>query len=147
MKKEVVGGKIEKHLKDLLDELNLELSSKLDGSVMQCSDVNDIDSHAHQFQVIKEELSVKKRITELQIEKDHLNKFPEGELNRVGNGALIKLKGQFLYIGVSIPTIEIQGNKVTGISKHSPIYQKIKNKTQGFKFKFNDVICEIESIQ
>lgn len=146
MKKEVVIKHIANYLNTLLEELNVELALKLEGSAVQCSDVNDIDSHAHQFQVIKEEQGVKHRIDAVLKDREYFQKTQVVQTNKVQEGALIKIKNYFLYIGVPTPAITIQNKKVIGISTSAPIYKSLANKKVGFKFKINDVNCVIESI-
>jgi len=147
MKKEDVIEHIANYLDTLLEELNVELASKLEGANIQCSDVNDIDSHAHQFQVIKEEQGVKDRIDAVLKDREYFQKIQIVRTNKVQEGALLKIKDYYLYIGVPTPAITIQNKKVVGISIVAPIYKSLANKKVGFKFKINDVNCIIESIQ
>ena len=58
MKKEKARSHISAYLEKHIKELKIELEDKIKSSVLQCSDVNDIDSHSHQFQVLKDEKSV-----------------------------------------------------------------------------------------
>jgi len=147
MKKEKVRIYIIKHLDELLNELKIELDVKKDGSVMQCSDVNNIDSHSHQFQIIEEEKFIKERINNTIKEKIHFQKTAINKVDKVQEGALIKIKGYFLYIGISTPIILIENNRIIGISTSAPIYKELVNQKVGFQFKFNGNDCLIESIE
>jgi len=114
--------------------------------VKQCSDINNIDSHSHQYQIIKEEQIVKERINAIVKDKTHFQKTPIIKVNKVQEGALIKIKDYLLYIGASTPIILIKNQSVIGISIASPIYKELANQKVGFQFKFNGIDCFIESI-
>ena len=49
MIKEEVRERIDTYLQNLIKELRTELADKTKASVIQCSDVNDMDSHSHNF--------------------------------------------------------------------------------------------------
>ena len=147
MKKEKVRKYIAKHFNGLLRELRNELYLKKEGTAMQCSDVNNIDSHSHQFQVIKEEQIVNERINNTVKEKTHFQKTPISKVDKVQEGALIKVKDYYLYIGISTPIILIDSQPIIGLSTSAPIYKELGNQKVGFEFKFNGNDCLIESIE
>jgi len=146
MKKEKARSHISAYLEKHIKELRIELEDKIKSSVLQCSDVNDIDSHSHQFQVLKDEKSVRDRLNSAIKEQVYFQNTPLRKATKVQEGALIKIKDYLLYIGASTPIILIENQSVIGISIASPIYKELANQKVGFQFKFNGIDSFIESI-
>ena len=147
MVKERVRDYIYLYLQNLIAELKNELKDKVKASVIQCSDVNDVDSHSHQFQTIKDEQSVSNRLNQIINERDHLQNIPTSEMDKVIEGALVEIKNLFIYVGIATPVISNNGIDIIGISTSAPIYNVLINQNVGFKFKFNGIDCVIKSIQ
>jgi len=146
MKKEKARSHISAYLEKHIKELRIELEDKIKSSVLQCSDVNDIDSHSHQFQVLKDEKSVRDRLNSAIKEQVYFQNTPLRKATKVQEGALIEVKNFYIYIGVVTPIISTEEKDIIGISIAAPIYKELVNQKVGFKFKFNGNDCFIESI-
>ena len=147
MVKEKVRDYIDLYLQNLIVELKNELKDKVKASVIQCSDVNDVDSHSQQFQTIKDEQSVSNRLNQIINERDHFQNISTSEMDKVIEGALVEIKNLFIYVGIATPVISNNDIDIIGISTSAPIYNALINQNVGFKFKFNGIDCVIKSIQ
>jgi len=147
MIKEEVRERIDTYLQNLIKELRTELADKTKASVIQCSDVNDMDSHSHQFQTLKDEKYVNDRLNQAIKEQGYFQKMPSIKVDIVKEGALVNIKNFYLYVGIVTPVISSDEMDIIGISTSAPIYKTLVSQSVGFKFKFNGIDCVIKSIQ
>ena len=146
MTKEKVRDYIDSFLQQHIEELRKELDHKVKSSVIQCSDINDIDSHSHQFQTLKDEKNINDRLDQIIKDRNRFHKISMLQSDKVKEGVLIEVKNIYIYVGVVTPIISNNEKDVIGISTSAPIYKTLENQNVGFKFKFNGSDCIIESI-
>lgn len=147
MTKQEAREYIESYLENLINELQIELEDKVKASVMQCSDVNDMDSHSQQFQTVKDEQKVKDRLNRFIKKQKFFQNISTVPTDIVQEGSLIEIKDFYIYVGVVTLAISTKEKTIVGISTAAPMYKELANQKVGFKFKFNGIDCWIESIQ
>jgi hypothetical protein len=147
MIKEKAREYIDLYLQNLIKELRIELDDKVKASVMQCSDVNNIDSHSHQFQTLKDEQNVNDRLNHIIEEQVYFQNISTLKMAEVQEGALIEIKNIYIYVGIVTPLICNKEKNIIGISTAAPIFKTLQNQSVGFPFEFAGVNCEILSIK
>ena len=65
---------------------------------------------------------------------------------KVEPGALVLTERMNFFIGVSTEKIEVEGEKIFGISTSAPIYKSMEGLEKGAKFKFNETGYTIEDV-
>src|SRR5664279_361555 len=63
---------------------------------------------------------------------------------KVEPGALVLTERMNFFIGVSTEKIEVEGEKIFGISTNAPIYKSMEGLEKGAQFKFNETGYTIE---
>jgi len=64
----------------------------------------------------------------------------------VGVGALVKTDKATFLVGVAQESMDVEGQRVAGISMASPIYDSLKGESSGAKTKVNDTTHEVMEI-
>lgn len=70
----------------------------------------------------------------------------ESNRSMVEPGAVVVTDRRVFFISVSIEEIEVNGNKVFGISTHAPLYEKMHHLKKGESFEFNGTRYNIEDL-
>ncbi len=146
MNKEKVKRKIDSYLQKRILDLENEVYDKVKSSAMQCSDINDMDSHSQQFQVLEDERNINVRLNHIIDQRKHLQNIPVIKADIVKEGALLEIKNLFIFVGIVTPVISNDSKDIIGISTAAPIYKTLQNQSVGFQFKFAGDNCEILTI-
>ena len=68
---------------------------------------------------------------------------PSKETDKVELGSVVVTDQRIFYVSVSIEEIEVDGQKIFGLSVNAPIYEAISQKSQGDEVTFNGVDYKI----
>lgn len=71
---------------------------------------------------------------------------PSNSADQVERGAVVITNQRTFFIGVSSEGIEIDGQKIFGMSEHAPLYSHMRGLHKGGSFEYNKTKYQIEDI-
>lgn len=71
---------------------------------------------------------------------------PDEILDQVQKGAVVVTDQRLFFIGVSTEEVEVNGNKVFGMSEKAPLYLEMRTKKKGETASFNGTSYRIEDV-
>ncbi len=91
--------------------------------------------------------SMEKELNFLHFEMNLLNQLNMDEkYESVQPGALVVTDKRVFYVSVSIEEIEVEGQRIFGISTQAPLYKEMAGKHSGESFAFNDTSYTIKEV-
>lgn len=70
----------------------------------------------------------------------------EQQCDKIQQGALIKTDKRWFFVGVSNPSINVNGQSLISFSTSAPVYKKVEGMKAGDTFKLGDKTFAIEKI-
>ncbi len=124
----------EKEISALKKEIysHAETLSQGDNSAAERTEV--LQRYENEVGFLKEELELLDRID------------PDSELEEIGVGSVVVTDQRVFFISVSIEQVEVNGQKVFGLSTKAPIFQALRGKKAGDSIDFNGIHYEIQDV-
>jgi transcription elongation GreA/GreB family factor len=125
-------------------EINYEEFLK-DNSLDQSEIIDEDDqSHYHSSQAISQKLD-----DQIQLHQQHLKTLATLDFSpteTVRPGAVVKLNGKYMVVGISEARFVFEDKSIIGISTEAPIYACIKDKKAGDTCTFNGTSFKIQEV-
>ncbi|WPP48735.1 hypothetical protein [Catalinimonas niigatensis] len=137
-KKKVID-KLLQQKKDQLAELKKEQRSRLESANVEDIDKGDlVESPKEQMM---DEINLQAyTVDNLSTELVQLQAIDSEQIHdTVSQGALVRTNVGYFMIGVSHPFVSIDGKRVTGLSTHAPLYQKMKELRKHAEFHLGNI--------
>jgi len=124
-----IGQHLAERKANLLDDLqSVRLGKESEGK----SSAGDKHETGREM-LAQEELQLQERLLELNHMLEHWERLRSKESNdeSVGNGSLVCLSGQWIYIGLALGSLVWESYKITAISMQAPVSKLLQGKKQG----------------
>jgi len=135
MNRNDVLDKIRQNLERNLAELTQALNDYESASNIDEADTLDPEDLSQQTEFKEMQLRMKFHLEQVNGQLSRLQELTNKKVNTVEAGAIVETERNLLFIGVSCPSIPVDGKEILGISTETPIFAALKGKTTGDSFK------------
>ncbi|HEX5112744.1 MAG TPA: hypothetical protein VFV79_07850 [Saprospiraceae bacterium] len=133
---------LERNLAELTQALNdYESASNIDET-----DTLDPEDLSQQTEFKEMQMRMKFHLEQVNDQLSRLQELANKKVNSVEAGAIVETDRILLFIGVSCPSIPVDGKEILGISTETPIFAALKGKTAGDIFKMGKEEHSIASV-
>lgn len=143
MDKELVRQKI----KSLNEATQIELKANYEQfsttADLDEADTKDMEDLSHQEEAHDMQLKIRQHLIELEADWHFLKGLALAANDSVEVGSLVKTDHHAFFIAVACHAIDVEGEKVVGISSKAPIFAQMQGKKVGDSFTFNETSYKI----
>ena len=143
--------------KDILDKIRISLGKNLaeltqalndyeSASNMDEGDTMDPEDFSQQAEFKEMQMRMQIQLDQVHAQLERLDELADKKVNAVEAGAIIETQQNMIFIGVSFPTIALDGKELLGITTETPIYASLKGKAKGDSFKLGKEEYTIQAI-
>jgi len=146
MNRKDILDKIQHNLERNLAELTQALNDYESASNIDEADTLDPEDLSQQTEFKEMQMRMKIHLEQVNAQLSRLQELSNKNVSTVEAGAIVETNHNFLFIGVSCPSIPMDGKEILGISTETPIYASIKGKMKGDSFKMGKEEYSINNI-
>lgn len=129
----------------IIEEQKKVLSS-LEGSIERYKTASDLDEESTHD---AEDFSQQTQAKDMQLRYEMMHRealqnltFLEKEVelvhDKIENGSVVETDKNFLFVGISVPSFEVENKDVITFSEQAPVFENIKNKNIGDEVQIGD---------
>jgi hypothetical protein len=131
MNREVILDKIRQSMDNNQGELTQALNDYESASNIDEGDTLDPEDFSQQTEFKEMQMRMKIHLDQLKAQIARLEELANKKVNTIEAGAIIETPKNLIFIGVSFPTIALDGKELLGITTETPIYASLKGKAKG----------------
>ncbi|MBO9618668.1 MAG: hypothetical protein J7539_06475 [Niabella sp.] len=130
MKQQILDGII-RQLRQQLNGYQQRIDTLETSAAVDETDTTDLDENSQQDEAATMSSLLQLPQQALEDSISTIETFKTIACSQFAPGALIETDAHFLLIGVSLPTLELNGKKVIGITTKAPVYGALEGKKKG----------------
>src|SRR4030095_6524237 len=134
MNKEEVLQAVTRHMESNIKDLNQSLADYEAASNLDESDTIDPEDFSQQSEGKEMQYQVKSQLDREQASLSQLKEFSGKKHTVAKSGALIETDKNWFLMGISFPSLKVDGKELLGISPESPAYNVLNGKSKGESF-------------
>ncbi len=134
MKKHNIIQQIEQTLRNNITELTNALNDYEASSNLDEGDTIDPEDYSQQSEAREMKMQMQIQLDQEQNQLIRLQGFTQKESTQVEPGALVTTDKNLFFIGLSLPTMGIDGKDLYCISTESPAFSAVRGKGEGDHF-------------
>ena len=134
MNKEEVLQAITRHMESNIKDLNQSLADYEDASNLDESDTIDPEDFSQQSEGKEMQYQVKSQLDRAHSGLSQLKEFSGKNYTVAKSGALVETDKNWFLLGISFPSLKVDGKELLGISPESPAYNVLNGKSKGESF-------------
>jgi len=135
MNREDILDKIRQSMASNRGELTQALNDYESASNIDEGDTLDPEDFSQQTEFKEMQMRMKIHIDQVNDQIERLEELANKKVNTIEAGAIIETPKNLIFIGVSFPTIALDGKELLGITTETPIYASLKGKGKGDQIK------------
>jgi len=147
MNKTEILQKIAEVLENNITEITNALEDHKAASDMDEGDTRDMEDYSQQSEHKEMQYQMQIQLDNAQAGLDRLREFSAEKFSDAKSGALIETDKNWFLLGVSFPSINLNGKELLGVSPESPAFQTIQGKQKGDTFTLGNNTYNILGVQ
>ncbi|SFI38611.1 hypothetical protein [Halpernia frigidisoli] len=145
-KKEVLESII-KEQQSVIENLQESVDRYKTASDLEENSASDPDELSHQTEAKDMQLRFEQLHSEAKNNLNLLESEKENSYEEIENGSLIETENFFFFVGISVPSFDLNGKQVISVSEEAPIFKEMQGKKAGDEFKMGDTDYKILDIK
>lgn len=141
-RKKIINQIIEEQ-KKVLSNLEDSIERYKTASDLDEESTHDAEDFSQQTQAKDMQLRYEKMHREALQNLTFLEKEVELVHDKIENGSVIETDKSFLFVGISVPSFEVENKEVITFSEQAPVFDNIKNKNINDEVKIGDKAYKI----
>ncbi|MHA6726525.1 hypothetical protein ACX3PU_00500 [Chryseobacterium sp. A301] len=142
---ELIEALIEKQ-KTIIDNLESSVERYQTASDIDEQETREPEDFSRQTEAKDMQLRFEKLLREAKLTVDFLLEQKNQSHERLEKGALVKTSGDWYFLGVSIPSTEINKTVIVSVSDQAPVYREFTSKKIGDRLEVGQQSLEILEI-
>jgi len=146
MNRKDILDKIKDSLEKNMAELTQALNDYESASNFDEGDTLDPEDFSQQAEFKEMQMRMQIQLDQVNAQLERLEDLSGKKVSIIEAGAIVETQQNMIFIGVSFPTIALDGKELLGITTETPIYASLKGKAKGDSIKLGKEEYIIQAI-